>query len=263
MSKLVTTQQSNFKYNLYGLNNEIILDQGGELIYADSSPIPTVSPFQKEGWNYINNNPQSVNKFNYYYFSNAGYTVRADEIQGQFCIFENNAITTANVNVLLALYAGMDFFNDGRRVYTSTEKIKPGVKYLAYWGRDPGIYPQLPRLEYTLASERNWNPTFNVLTMSVGSDSGYVAETVNNLMSHVGYIDNNGVVVSSLIATKDNINSGGQLVKLSRDIISRLDALIALQEAGGGGTEAPAEDPTQAPAGDPTVPPAGDGTTMP
>lgn len=259
MSKLVTAQESNFKYNLYGLNNEIILDKGGELIYADSSPIPTVSPFQKEGWNFINNNPSSVNKFNYYFFSNAGYTVRADEIQGQFCIFENNAVTTANVNVLFSLFAGTDFFNDGRQVYTSNERIKPGVKYLAYWGRDPGIYSQLPRLEYTLASERNWNPTLNVLTMSVGSDSGYAENTVNNLMSHVGYIDNNGVVISSLIGSSDNINSGGQLVKLSRDIIARLDALIALQEEGAGGGAGG----TEAPEGDPTVPPAGDGTTMP
>lgn len=212
-----SVQQSHNKYNFYGLNNEVILNEGGEDIYADTVPPPMRDPTNKEGWFYFNEN--AGNKFNYYYFSNTAYLVPANQVLGQFCIFENQSVTTENVNVLLSIYAGTDFFNDGLRVYTSSAKIKPGVKYLAYWGQDPNIFPGLPRLEYTLAVNRNWNGSLNVLTMSVGSDSGYAPQTVANLMTHMGYVDaNDGVVTSHLIGSSDNINASSQLVKLSRDI---------------------------------------------
>lgn len=258
-NSLKTLIEERNTYSLLGKNNELVLDVGGDTIYADTVPIPTISPDNKEGWFYTNDN--QGNKFNYYYFSNTGFNLVVSDIKAQFCVFENLAITTNNVNVLLAIHGG-NFFTGPKRVFTSNQRIEPGVKFLVYWGEDPQVFKELPRIEYTLASERNWNDAEQLLTLSVGSDSGYTAGTIANLMSHVGYVDNTGSIVSRLIGSKDNINSGGQLVKLTKDlntntsnviallqesIISmvsgfvslgnKLDTLISLQDGGGGGGE--------------------------
>lgn len=217
--------QQGSTYNFYGKNNQVILNDGGELIYADTQPPPFRHPSFLEGWFYINQN--AGDKFNYYFFSNTTFTLPASSVKGQFAIFENQALTTSNVNVLLAIYTG-DFFTGGRQVYTSNQRMEIGVKYLVYWGEDPQIFPELPRIEYTLASERNWNPNEPVLTMSVGSDSGYTAGTVNNLMTHMGYLTESGAVISTLIGSRDNVNSSSQLVQVLNQIKSRLDLNLEL-----------------------------------
>lgn len=239
-------QQGN-TYNFYGKNNQVILNEPtSEEVYADTQPDPIRHPSFLEGWYYVNEN--AGDKFNYYFFSNTTFSLPASSVKGQFAIFENQAITTSNVNVLLAIYLG-DFFTGGRQVYTSNKRMEIGVKYLVYWGEDPQIFPELPRIEYTLASERNWDDTQEVLTMSVGSDSGYTAGTVNNLMTHVGYLTEDGPVITTLIGSRDNVNPTSQLVQGLDDINNNIDLvntnlgllaqlleeLITLQGGGGNG----------------------------
>jgi len=200
-------------------DNEIILNApSGVLAYADTVPIPIKDPFNRSGWYY--QNTLATNKFNYYYFSNTGFTLKLGDVKGQYCIFQNDTLTTNNVNVILSLYGPDGFLPTGaRRVYSSNQKIEPGVKYLVYWGVDPLIFPELPRIQYTLADERNWDNNLNVLTMSVGSDSGYDALNVRNLMTHIGYVNAEDVPTTTmLIESLDALNSSSQLVGLNETI---------------------------------------------
>jgi len=196
------------------LDNTLILNTPpGVSSYADSNPSPVMDAFNRDGWLYTNT--LAGNKFNYYYFSNTGFTETLSNIKGQYAVFQNDSLTTDNVNVILALY-GIDGFAGGpRRVYYSNEKLLPGVKYLVYWGINPDVFPELPRIEYNLVDEINWDENIDVLTMSVGSDSAYTAGTVQNLMTHIGYINSdNEPVITTLINTLDAVNSETQMVEL-------------------------------------------------
>ena len=196
------------------LDNTLILNTApGVASYADSIPAPVKDSFKRDGWFYTNT--LAGNKFNYYYYANTGYTETLGNIKGQFSIFQNDSLTTDNVNVILTIY-GIDGFTTGpKRVYYSNQRILPGVKYLVYWGVEPNIYPELPRIEYNLVDETNWDNSSNVLTMSVGSDTGSAVGIVQNLMTNIGYIDvNNQPVTTTLISSLDSVNSETQMVEL-------------------------------------------------
>ena len=226
---LINNDTSNINSKLQSLisqttkfDNSLILDSApGIASYADSVPPPVKDANNRDGWYY--RNTLAGNKFNYYYFSNTGYTETLGNIKGQYAVFQNDSLTTDNVNVILALY-GIDGFTGGpRRVYTSNERILPGVKYLAYWGVEPNIYPELPRIEYSLVDEINWNQSTNVLTMSIGSDSGSTAGTVQNLMTHIGYINvDNEPVITTLINSLDAVNTDTQMLGLLEGVNSEL-----------------------------------------
>jgi len=226
---LINNDTSNINSKLQSLisqttkfDNSLILDSApGIASYADSNPSPVMDAFNRDGLFYTNT--LAGNKFNYYYYSNTSFTTTLGNIKGQFSIFQNDSLTTDNVIVILALY-GIDGFTTGpERVYTSNEKLLPGVKYLVYWGVEPNIYPELPRIEYTLSNEINWDDNIDVLTMSVGSDSAYTAETVQNLMTHIGYINSdNEPVITTLINTLDAVNSETQMVELLNVLNSEL-----------------------------------------
>jgi len=62
--------------------------------------------------------------------------------------------------------------------------------------------------------------------MSVGSDSGYTAGNVENLMTHIGYINSdNEPVITTLINTLDAVNSETQMVELLNDSNSNLSSI--------------------------------------
>ena len=229
---LINNDTSNINSKLQSLisqttkfDNSLILDSApGIASYADSVPPPVKDANNRDGWYY--RNTLAGNKFNYYYFSNTGYTETLGNIKGQYAVFQNDSLTTDNVNVILALY-GIDGFTTGpKRVYYSNQRILPGVKYLAYWGVEPNIYTELPRIEYSLVDETNWDENINVLTMSVGSDSGSAVGTVQNLMTNIGYIDvNNQPVTTTLISSLNAVNSDTQIVELLEGVNSNLSSV--------------------------------------
>lgn len=221
--KQLSLLQQGDKYNFYGKNNEIILDTAeGIQVYADSVPIPTVDSLKREGWYYTN--PVLGNKYNYYYFSNTGYLINAVDVIGQYCIFQNDAVSIRTDLVpILAIYtAGTNqgWYN-GRKTFSVSQAIQSGVKYLAYWGQNPSIYPELPRIQLSLSSTTGvWNDTDKILTMSVGSNSGTPANNVKNLMTHCGYVSTGSIeTTTTFIGSSKNINTDVRILdKLTNGI---------------------------------------------
>lgn len=212
-------QQLEKQYSFYGKQNEIFLNTAdGITAYADSVPAPTIDTLNREGWAYTN--PVLGNKYNYYYFSATGYQIQAQNVTGQYVIFQNDVLSTRTDLVpILAIYTvgtNQGWYN-GRRSYSTSQAIQPGVKYLAYWGANPTIFPELPRIQLSLASTVGlWQDTDLVLTLSTGSNSGTPENQVKNLTTHIGWVSTGGIeTTTTLYGSTKNISTDIQILNNS------------------------------------------------
>lgn len=209
-------QQIEKQYSFYGKQNEIFLNTAdGITAYADSVPAPTEDNLNREGWSYTNQ--VLGNKYNYYYFSTTGYQIQAQNVTGQYVIFQNDVLSTRTDLVpILAIYTvgTNQGWHNARRSYSTSQAIQPGVKYLAYWGTNPSIFPELPRIQLSLSSTVGlWQDTDLVLTMSVGSNSGTPANQVKNLTTHMGWVSTGGIeTTTTLYGSTKNLNTDTQIL---------------------------------------------------
>jgi hypothetical protein len=201
----------------------LILDSPeGISAYADSVPVPTIDTYKRKGWYYTNTN--AGNKYNYYFYSNGNTTQTLADITAAWCICENDSITTTSsiVNPIISIYTvgNLNIWYQSSRVYAANVNMVAGMKYLCYWGVEPSVYPELPRIQLTLATSNGTQlPTETILTMSVGSDSGASAGIVKNLMTHIGWRNSSNEFITELIGDADYISTDVRILdKLSSGI---------------------------------------------
>jgi hypothetical protein len=186
----------------------------GIAAYADTVPAPTADALYRSGWYYTNTN--AGNKYNYYFYSNTGFTQTFADITGGCVVFQNDALSTASgLNPIFSLYSvgNLNVFFQSRKNYWSSQKLVPGQKYLAYWGVEPDIFPELPRVELTLSSVVGPAlPTETILFMSIGSDSGAAAGTIQNLTTYAGWSNSSKLYLTEFIGTSNSINTPVQIL---------------------------------------------------
>jgi len=229
--KSLNLQQQGTKYNFYGKNNELILNSpDGVTAYADSVPVPIIDTYKREGWYYTNTS--AGNKYNYYYFSGATFQIQAQNVIGQFVIFENDALSSRTDLVpIIAIYTignNQGWYN-ARRTYSISQNIQPGVKYLAYYGSNPGIFPELPRIQLNLSNTTGiWNNSDLILTMSIGSNSGTPINEVKNLTYQCGYVSTGNITTTTtFIGSTKNINTEVQILDNITTTNNKIDTLEA------------------------------------
>jgi hypothetical protein len=187
--------------------------------YADSNPAPIVDLYKRKGWYYTNTS--ASNKFNYYFYSNGNTTQTLADITGAWCVCENDSTTTTSsiVNPIISIYTvgNLNIWYQSSRAYTSNINMVAGMKYLFYWGVEPSVYPELPRVQLSLATQNGTlQPTEQILTMSVGSDSGATPGFVKNLMTHIGWRNSSNEFITELIGDADYISTDVRILdKLS------------------------------------------------
>jgi len=220
---LETTQQDILNTVSNPPTATLILDSPeGIQAYADTVPTPTADAYKRPGWSYTN--ISAGNKFNYYFYSNANTTQTLGDITGAWCICENDAINTTSsiVNPIISIYTvgNLNVWYQSSRAYSGNTNMVAGMKYLCYWGVEPTVFPELPRIQLTLARQTGTLlPGETVLTMSVGSDSGAGAGLIRNLMSHIGWRNASNEFITELIGDADFISTDVRILdKLSTGI---------------------------------------------
>jgi hypothetical protein len=220
---LETTQQDILNTVSNPPTATLILDSPeGIQAYADTVPPPVIDTYKRKGWYYTNTS--AGNKYNYYFYSNGNYTQTLADITGNWCICENDSTTTTASDVIpiMAVYTvgSLNVWYQSKRVYSANARMVAGMKYLFYWGVEPTVFPELPRIQLTLKSENGTLlPGETVLTMSVGSESSASAGTIRNLMTHIGWRNSSNEFITQLISDANFISTDVRILdKLSTGI---------------------------------------------
>jgi hypothetical protein len=174
------------------LNTQIIsLFENNAAVYADARPA-VQDPSDRDGWYYKNAGPVGTaqNKVNWYFFDGTAETVSLGDFGAYTVVTFDNLVSKPH----LAVYTMPTGSNDiggwykSRVVYVANQTPVAGVKYLMYFGQDPLVHPELPRL--TMSAENSstrgtQDAAEQVMTAVLGSDGGtaignceFVAEAI-------------------------------------------------------------------------------------
>jgi hypothetical protein len=161
-------------------------------VYADSSVPPQADPSGAGGWYFRNDAPST--KINWYPYAGVGSQVLGD-ITSIYMV-----VTFASIASLpfIGIYTKKTGTGDAgswyrsRIVYESfSSPPQVGTTYLVYWGVDPGVYPELPRLNITGTQAANSigprAPTEEILTYSWGTNSGAAVGNVQMTAREMGH----------------------------------------------------------------------------
>lgn len=186
-------------------------------VFADGEK-GTQDPQDRPGWYFTNTAPGK--KVNWYFYAGADGLKLGD--------FSAYAIVTSddtsNDNApFFGVYTAKQ--NDGqdaaswyrsRRVYVPTATMTPGTKYLVYFGTNPTVHTNLPRIQL-------------VLSPVAGSNRGPQAATETVSLASLG--SNSASPVNRVKFVVENIGIVSPTVK--RDIELRLDSSDNLEDSSG------------------------------
>lgn len=183
-------------------------------VYQDSSRLPQADPLGIGGWHF--KNVMSGQKINWYPY-NAGAVVngspRVEELSSIWAVV--NFYNTSS-NFILAVYSKRTGTGDAAAWYKSrwirSNKVNPipaspiagaPVRALVYWGSDPGVHPELPRVQIadTLSSNSNGNrlSSEEILTYSWGTNSASAVGAEEFTVEQVGHRMRGQLVQRSLV----------------------------------------------------------------
>lgn len=157
----------------YSIYNDV------QAIYADGLP-GALDPQGRDGWYFTN--ATLGQKINWYYYDPAQFSTTVADFKNGY------AIVTLDTDryPYIAIYtkptttsANAASWYKSKRVYSTkspTQTVTAG-KYLIYFGTDPGVYPEIPRLALTetgIHSAGAFAPTetVNLLALNTSSDTG-------------------------------------------------------------------------------------------
>ena len=158
-------------------------------VYADARPA-VQDPNGRDGWYFKNAGPvnSAQNKVNWYFFDGAAENVSLGDFSAYTVVTFDSLVSKPHLAVYTTPTGSGDVsWYKSKETYVTNGSPVVGKKYLMYFGQDPLVHPELPRLTMVpagngagtrAASER-------VMTAVLGSDSGtainncqFVAESV-------------------------------------------------------------------------------------
>ncbi len=163
-------------------------------VYADGEPgIKDPSVAIRDGWYYENQN--AGEKINWYFFDGTSQgTVTLGNISG-YTVMTFDSIASAPIMAVYTFPTGtgdvIPGFAHSRVVYDGPLVPAPvvGKKYLVYFGENPPVFPELPRIQLSYVpgtSIGDKNPSEVVLTVSLGSNSSEPIGDVKYMVEHLG-----------------------------------------------------------------------------
>lgn len=162
-------------------------------IYADAQP-GTEDAAQRPGWYF--KNTVAGHKVNWYFFDGVNQANITLENFSAYAVMTFDSVSPVR-SPILAVYTMPTGTNDvmpgfahSRMVYSGLS-ITPvaGKKYLVYFGQNPAIHPELPRIQLSVSAGNSIGeklPTERVLTTSFGSNSGDAVNTTQFMVESLG-----------------------------------------------------------------------------
>ena len=193
------------KINAIVASSKVIFDDNSS-VYADSYR-PKADPSGREGWFFKNDGGFAVNKVNWYFFNNSMATVTKQQLQSLYMVA---TVDTPDNRPYLAYHTARK--NDGqdaaswyrsRLVFIPATPIQAQGKYLLFVGQDPGVYPELPRVELVAENISTRGPRQNdevIMLASVQSDSSHAVNSCQFVVHKTGlksstYSQENSMVI--------------------------------------------------------------------
>lgn len=180
----------------------------------------------RDGWYF--KNQSTGQKVNWYFFDGQAENVTLGDFSSYFVATFDSLVSLP----FLAVYTTPTGTGDAASWYKSRKVMVPtgtpvsGKKYLVYFGTEPEVHPELPRLQMVPATESmrgTLDASERVLTASLGSDSGSAANNVEFVAESVG-------VFSPLVKRKVEFRIRPSSAKaLSDEITARTNADTTLQ----------------------------------
>lgn len=178
--------------DLLDFEKAIIFNDNAQ-VYADAQA-GVEDANHRSGWYY--KNTVAGQKINWYFYDGIN---QANITLGNFSAYAVMTFDSVSPvkSPIMAVYTVptgtndvMPSFAHSRIVYNgfSTTPVA-GKKYLVYFGQNPAIHPELPRLQLNISSSNSVgekNPNERVLTTSFGSNSGDAVNTVQFMVESLG-----------------------------------------------------------------------------
>jgi hypothetical protein len=202
-----------------------IVYENNAAVYADAQPGIEDSSL-RPGWYY--KNTVTGQKINWYFFDGVNQAnVSLGSISGYAVMtFDSVSPVKSPIMAVYTMPTGtndvMPGFAHSRVVYNGLSATPiAGKKYLVYFGQNPVIHPELPRLQLSVSAGNSIgerNPSERVLTTSFGSNSSDAANTVQFMVEALG-------ISSSSYKGEVELKIRGASLKKLEDITSRLAAI--------------------------------------
>lgn len=160
-------------------------------VYADGEKgMEDPSALTRDGWYF--QNLVAGKKFNWYFHDGTQQTVTLENFSAYTVMTFDSVATT-----IFGLYTAPTGTNDvipgfaHSRIIYSVRGSAPvvGKKYVVYFGSNPDIHPELPRIQLTKNNSLSLGeqlPSEVVFTCSLGSDSGASANSVKFMIESLG-----------------------------------------------------------------------------
>jgi hypothetical protein len=165
-------------------------------VYADARP-GTQDAGHREGWYFKNAGPvnSAQNKFNWYFFDGVAENVTLGDFSGYAILTMDSLVSKPH----MAIYTTPQASGNAASWYRSKKvfiidpsaSVVAGKKYLMYFGTDPKVHPELPRLPMVLAGSPSapvgpLADNERILTAVIGSDSGTAIGNCETVVEALG-----------------------------------------------------------------------------
>lgn len=209
-------------------------------VYADARP-GSQDPSHREGWYFKNAGPVGTaqNKVNWYFFDGQAENVTLGDFSGYAVVTMDSLVSKPHMAVYTVPGASGNAASWYRSkktfIINPADTVVAGKKYLVYFGSDPKVHPELPRLQMIVAPAPSApvGPLANserVLTAVFGSDS---ATAINNCQ----FVAESLGVFSPSVKRKISL----RIRKASQSEVEAYDSRLDIIEGAGEGSVAKAE----------------------
>jgi len=205
-------------------------------VYADARP-PLPDPNYREGWYFKNTGPVGVasqNKVNWYFFDGTAENITLGDFSGYAVLTMDSLASKPHLGIYTVPGASGNAASwyRSRKVFIidPSASVVAGKKYLMYFGTDPKVHPELPRLPMVVAPAPSApvGPLANnerVLTAVFSSDSGTAIGNCQFVAEAIG-------IYSPTVRRKINLKIRSILLpQLENEATIRANADISLQNA--------------------------------
>lgn len=155
------------------------------LVFADGAP-GLEDPAGRDGWYFKND--VAGKKINWYFFD--GQTSNID--LSDFSAYAIITLDSTTSRPFVALYSkptgsGDHSWFKSSRVFTWPSGSAVGTKHLVYFGQNPSVHPELPRVQLVPGTTRGtFAPTEKVMTVALHTDSGSSPNNVQFVVETLG-----------------------------------------------------------------------------